>query len=256
MLARVFNTKLYRMKSKMTTSRALETVLIMTNAALYAVVGYMTYFGVFVGAVRFWPAVVIPAVFAVVYSPRIGALGAGLGIFISDMLIHGDPVLSITVGVTANIAGFYILGALAKILQPEGRGRELILLLQTLPLIISILSILFGFIELGPGLVYLGVATLSLAIGLFYSFYKPIYSGIVAASSLGLMVGSMIIGLGVWAYSQFFSLPAVSGGGAQLPLTAAAIVFLWTYLSEIPFLMTLVPPLVATVRKAVPLPAR
>jgi hypothetical protein len=107
-----------------------------------------------------------------------------------------------------------------------------------------------------PGLIFVGAAVLSFAIGLFYSLYKPIYAGLVAASSIGLLAGSTIIGLGVWAYSQFFSLPAAAGGGAQLPLTAAAIVFLWTYLSEIPFLMTLVPPLVAAVRKAVPLPAR
>ncbi len=231
--------------------------MIAMNAALYAGVGYLTFLGIFapvVGTVRFWPSVVIPAVFAVVYSPRIGALGAGLGIFISDMLIHGDPVLSITVGVTSNVAGFYILGVLARTLHHEGRGRVLAILLQTLPLVVSVLAL--GLLDYSTGLIFVGAAVLSFAIGLFYSLYKPIYAGLVAASSIGLLAGSTIIGLGVWAYSQFFSLPAAAGGGAQLPLTAAAIWFLWTYLSEIPFLMTLVPPLVAAVRKAVPLPAR
>ncbi|MEM3031716.1 MAG: hypothetical protein QXK39_02235, partial [Nitrososphaerota archaeon] len=83
-------------------TRSLETALIAINAALYAGVGYMTFLGIFapvVGTVRFWPVVVIPALFAVVFTPRIGALGAGLGIFISDLVIHGDAVLSLTVGV-------------------------------------------------------------------------------------------------------------------------------------------------------------
>jgi uncharacterized membrane protein len=241
----------------MAVKKPLEPVLIAMNAALYAGVGYLTFLGIFapvVGTVRFWPSVVIPAVFAVLYSPRIGALGAGLGIFISDMLIHGDPVLSITVGVTSNVAGFYILGVLARTLHREGRSRVLAILLQTLPLVVSVLAL--GLLDYSTGLIFVGAAVLSFAIGLFYSLYKPIYAGLVAASSIGLLAGSTIIGLGVWAYSQFFSLPAAAGGGAQLPLTAAAIVFLWTYLSEIPFLMTLVPPLVAAVRKAVPLPAR
>jgi hypothetical protein len=62
----------------MAVKKPLEPVLIAMNAALYAGVGYLTFLGIFapvVGTVRFWPSVVIPAVFAVVYSPRIGALG-------------------------------------------------------------------------------------------------------------------------------------------------------------------------------------
>jgi len=241
----------------MSVKKPLELILIAMNAALYAGVGYLTYLGIFapaVGTVRFWPSVVIPAVFAVIYSPRIGALGAGLGIFISDLLIHGDPVLSITVGVTSNVAGFYILGVLARTLQREGRARLLTILFQTAPLVISLLSL--GFLDVNTGIIFIGAALLSFAIGLFYSLYKPLYAGLVSACSIGLLAGSTIIGLGVWAYSQFFSLPAVAGGGTQLPLTAAAIWFLWTYLTEIPFLMTLVPPLVAALRKAVPLVAR
>jgi len=241
----------------MSVKKSLELILIAMNAALYAGVGYLTYLGIFapaVGTVRFWPSVVIPAVFAVIYSPRIGALGAGLGIFISDLLIHGDPVLSITVGVTSNVTGFYILGVLARTLQREGRGRLLTILLQTAPLVISLLSLDFNGID--TGVIYIGAALLSFVIGLFYSLYKPLYAGLVSACSIGSLAGATIIGLGVWAYSQFFSLPAAAGGGTKLPLTYAAALFLWTYLTEIPFLMTLVPPLVAAVRKAVPLPAR
>ncbi len=240
----------------MSQKKSLELVLIAINAALYAGVGYLTYLGIFapvVGTVRFWPSVVIPAVFAVVFSPRIGALGAGIGIFISDMLIHGDPILSITVGVTANIAGFYTLGVLAKTLSRTGRGLPLSIVLQTIPLSITLLALWMGlFGDLLTGLVFLGAAALSFGISIFYSLYRPAYAGLIAASSIGLLLGSTIIGLGVWSYSQFFSLPAIASGGKGLPLFAAAIWFLWTYLTEIPFLMTLLPPLTVAVRKAVP----
>ncbi len=237
--------------------KSLELILIAVNAALYAGVGYLTYLGIFapvVGTVRFWPSVVIPAVFAVVFSPRIGALGAGVGIFISDMLIHGDPVLSITVGVTSNIAGFYTLGVLAKTLTRAGRGPPLSIVLQTIPLGITLLALWMGlFGDPLTGSIFLGAAALSFGISIFYSLYRPAYAGLIAAASIGLLVGSTMIGLGVWSYSQFFSLPAVAGGGKGLPLFAAAIWFLWTYLTEIPFLMALLPPLTAAVRKAVPI---
>lgn len=239
---------------------ALELVLIAANAALYAGVGYLTFLGIFapvVGTVRFWPAVVIPAVFAVLYSPKIGALGAGIGIFISDMLIHGDPVLSISVGVTSNVAGFYILGVLARKLASSQRVSVLPVLLQAAPLAAALAGSwadIFGGWETAS--IFIGAGVLSLVISVAYSFYRPGYAGLVAASSTGLFIGAAMIGIGVWLYSQFFSLPAAAGGGHGLPLYAAAIWFLWTYLTEIPFLMILLPPLVAAVRKAVPSVAR
>lgn len=64
--------------------------------------------------VRFWPAVVVPAVFSVLFGPLFGGVGAAIGIFISDMLSHGMPFLSLSVGVTSNFTAFYILGHMTK----------------------------------------------------------------------------------------------------------------------------------------------
>ena len=87
--------------------------------ALYAVVGYLIYvllpiMAPGIGVVRFWPSVVIPAVFAVLFGPMVGGLGGAIGIFISDTLIHGDPLLSLTVGVTSNFIGFYFIGLISR----------------------------------------------------------------------------------------------------------------------------------------------
>jgi uncharacterized membrane protein len=85
-------------------------ILVSINAALYTAVGYLTYAGIIVQGVRFWPAVVIPAVFSVLFGPVVGGVGVGIGIFISDMLSHGLLFLSLSVGVTSNFAAFYFLG--------------------------------------------------------------------------------------------------------------------------------------------------
>ncbi|MEM3087614.1 MAG: hypothetical protein QXP20_00590 [Candidatus Bathyarchaeia archaeon] len=50
--------------------KPLEAITISLNAALYAAFGYLTYLGIFtpvIGVVRFWPAVIIPAVFATLF---------------------------------------------------------------------------------------------------------------------------------------------------------------------------------------------
>ena len=47
--------------------RAFDVAVIGICAALYAVVGLLTSFGLNLGGVSFWPAVVIPAIFAVLF---------------------------------------------------------------------------------------------------------------------------------------------------------------------------------------------
>ena len=89
-------------------------VLTAINASLYTVVGFMTYLGIVMFGVRFWPAVVVPAVFSVLFGPVVGGVGAAIGIFICDMLSHGMPILSLSVGVTSNFIAFYILGRMTR----------------------------------------------------------------------------------------------------------------------------------------------
>lgn len=175
-------------------SKTLTVVLTAINASLYMTVGVLTSFGVVLFGVRFWPAVVVPAVFAVLFGPMVGGVGAAIGIFICDMLSHGMPLLSLSVGVTSNFAAFYILGYMT---------RE-------------------------------------------YSLKKYMIS-----ATLSLFVGSAIIGVGVWFWSQYYLLPGALSV-TPLPLVAAWSTFAWTFISEIPFLLILVPPIVKTARKTIP----
>ena len=179
--------------------KSLELTLIALNAALYSLVGFLTFFGIVIYNVRFWPAVIIPATFSILFGPYIGGVGAAIGIFISDVLYgHHDALLSLLVGVPSNFLGFYIIGKLAN--------------------------------------------------------HKSSYLRMVIASIIGLGVGSLIIGIGLWGYSNIFILPPLS---PDVPTTGWTIYIglvsaLWTFISEIPFLIFIVPPLVKILNNALP----
>jgi len=233
---------------------SLEASLTALNATLYAVFGYITYLGLFTpvfGTVRFWPSVVIPAAFAILFSPKIGGLGAAIGIFISDMLIHGNPLLSISVGVPSNFIAFYLIGKLTREWKEMTPSKIFLsILLQMIP-IVGCLAIYFGkLLDEFTASIFLGVAVIAFTFTLITSIVQRRYLTVVTASSIGLLAGSAIIGFGLWAYSQFFILPI--GGIRNAPLVAALVWFLWTYLTEIPFLHFVLPPLLTALVKALP----
>ena len=63
-------------------SKTFMIILTAVNASLYTAVGCLTYLGIVVFGVRFWPAVVVPAVFSVLFGPFVGGVGAAIGIFL------------------------------------------------------------------------------------------------------------------------------------------------------------------------------
>ena len=230
--------------------KALDVVLVSVNAALYAVVGYATYLGLFapvVGTVRFWPSVVIPAAFAVVFGPKIGGLGAAIGIFISDMLIHGNAFLSLTVGVPSNFIGFYLIGVLSSPRSGERLRFMIAMALQFVYLAVVAYMQAIGLLPAAVAYVFIAVCVVSMVIivAAFKAWKR--YLGFMAAGSIGLTVGSLIIGVGLWAFSQFQPLPS---GDARVPLSSIAVWFAWTYLTEAPFLYLLTPPLIEAMKKA------
>jgi len=237
------------MKLRQTVIRICATAM---NGALYAVLGYLTYLGLFtpvIGVVRFWPAVVVPGFFAAVYGPLVGGLGAAIGIFISDMCIHGNALLSLTVGVPANFLGFYVLGLLAgrKAGRLEVYGSAVFLL--AVALLSVLLCSLMQVLDITTSIVFAVVSLVSMASILVVDRLYPEFSSFGLASVAGLALGSAIIGVGVWAFSQFLILPS---GEMRLPVQAALIWFIWTFVTEIPFLTIVVPPVLRAFFKAYP----
>ena len=228
-----------------------EVISIGINAALYAGLGYLTHLGLFtpvIGVVRFWPSVIIPAVFSILYGPLAGGIGAAIGVFISDMMIHGNPILSLLVGVTSNFSAFYILGWI---------GRKKVTKLQlisglALGCMLAITSFWLYTIELldfATSMLFVGLCLFSVILTLIIYYLWPNWRSYGIGSIIGLGIGSAIIGIGVWAFSQFFILPS---GDFQMPLYSSVIWFLWTFCTEIPFLVALVPPILKACYTAFP----
>jgi uncharacterized membrane protein len=240
--------------------KALDVAMVGICAALYAVVGRLTDLGVTLGGVAFWPAAVIPAIFAVLFGPWTGGIGAAIGIFIRDMLFHGNPLLSLSAGVTANFAGFFIIGYISrtnldwkKISTSAIIGSIIIaigLLLPTtlLPTQSEAYTQLSSFDSI---ILFIATVIASILIMLIVARFWPEWRNYGVGSVIGLGVGSAIIAIVVWAYSQVFYSPT---GYFTAPISSLfiPIIFIWTFATEIPFILLLGPPIIKACYKAYP----
>jgi len=231
--------------------RALDIAATALNIALYAAFGYVFFYILPIttpglGLVRFWPQVIIPAIFAVIFGPWVGGIGAAGGIFISDMLIHGNPILSLMAGVTSNFVGFALIGYMAN------RKVE-----WKIPIaVLGIMSILLAWISFDVvvseyALLFSGIIIGSYAILLIIAFINRKWRSYELGCMTGLLVGSAIIGAMVPVFSQFFIMP---GNTELTPLTVPAglAYMVWTFATEIPFLIILGPPILEACYKAFP----
>ena len=223
------------------------------NAALYAALGALwTLFPVTLFGVRFWPQVFVPGAFAVLFGPWVGGVGAAVGIFVADVVYgHHDALLSLLVGVPSNIACFSILGYLSRASVKATGKLGMIAAGVAVPAIMAAYG-LYAFSESTLSFVTALGAVVIVLVAVPY-LARSSWADVQAASSIGLGVGSAIIGFGIVAYSSFFVMPQVLGlGSSPLPIVFAYGATLWTYVSEIPFLLVLTPPIVKAVRAALP----
>lgn len=239
---------------------AFNIAIIAISAAIYAVVGYLTSFGLSFGGVAFWPAAFVPAIFAVLFGPWEGGIGAAIGIFIRDVVVIGQPLLSFTVGVPANFAAFFLIGYFAH--ANLDRKKTVLSLIIGVGVILAGLLLPTLFVP-SVSVGYTGLSTetvvvlFSVVMGVSFILFAVIakqwkeFRSFGVGSIIGMAVGAMIIAFGVWAYSQlFFS----STGYFTAPLTASisSLVFVWTFVTEIPFVLIFVPPIAKVARIAFP----
>jgi len=238
--------------------RTLDIAMIGVSAALYAIVGYLTNLGIvspMVGVVRFWPSVIVPAAFAVLFGPWVGGISAAIGIFISDMVHpgHGIAALSLTVGVPANFAGFFLIGQISR---RNMKWRHIAIALTAGSLVVigmiaHLLSLTLLSVDIAA--LFLGVFFACCAIVIVVGLWKPEWKSYGIASVVGLFVGSAYIGFGLWIYSQFLPLPLTFEPWARnAPFYASFLWLVWTFATEIPFLITIVPPILKACYSAFP----
>ena len=237
--------------------KTIDISMIGVSAALYAIVGVLTNLGIVspvVGVVKFWPAVIVPGIFAVLFGPWVGGTSAAIGIFVSDMVQpgHGIALLSLTVGSTSNFAGFYLIGLISR---RNMKWREILILLAVGSVALTGLIgylVLTNIYPLDVLAMFLVVLFASDAIVIGFGLWKPEWKTYGLASVIGLLVGSAIIGFGLWGYSQILPLPLTTGFERNAPLYASFFWLVWTFATEIPFLVTIVPPVVKICYKAFP----
>jgi len=237
--------------------RTLEIAMIGVSAALYAIVGYLTNLGIvspIVGVVRFWPSVIVPAAFAVLFGPWVGGISAAIGIFISDMVHpgHGIALLSLTVGVPSNFAGFFLIGLISR---RNIKWEQIAIALTGGSIAVTgIIAYLLYLRSLSVeiALLFFGVFFACSALVIGVGSWRPELKSYATASVVGLFVGSAYIGFGLWIYSQFLPLPLSTGWERSAPFYASFLWLVWTFATEIPFLITIVPPIVKACYSAFP----
>jgi hypothetical protein len=225
------------------------------NGALYAGVGLLTYLGIFapiVGVVRFWGIpVVVPAVFAALFGPFVGGVGASIGVFISDMVVHGNALLSLAVGVTSNYVMFHLIGWIsAKEIPSKLVNAVLGFASVVVVLVFAATWYLSGSIDVITTLIFVIFCALSLLLLFVVNRFWPRWRSYALGAVVGNACGSAIVGLGLWAFSQFFALP--SNMGYQVPLSAALVWFVWTFSNQMPFLLIFGPPILNACYRAFP----
>jgi hypothetical protein len=214
------------------------------NAALYIAVGVFFYFLIpikFEG-VRFWPPVIVPAIFAVFFGPWVGGFGAGIGIFFSDIILGNNPLLSVMAGITSNFAMFWIIGYVA---QKKTRWIMPIVAYGVASLFLAWLAYIYASIF------WVGVVVASYFIFLVFALSNSKYRSYEVGSATGLLVGSAIIGSMVPLYAYLFT-PIGQTPLASFTLAGGLALFIFTFATEIPFLLVLGPPIIEAVNRAFP----
>ena len=116
-------------------------------ASLYAAASLLTAYiptGIFF--IQFRPAIAIPMVAAVLYTPLTAGLSAALGTFIASIIRYGTPLLTIFSGTPANFLGFYTMSYVYRVLRKKKLGLVLAIILS------SIAGLVVGSIIIGLGL--------------------------------------------------------------------------------------------------------
>jgi hypothetical protein len=237
--------------------RALDVAATAINAGLYAALGVIFYYilpitAPGIGTVRFWPPVVVPAVFAALFGPWVGGVGAMFGIFISDMFIHGNPILSLMAGVTSNFVGFSLVGYLSRKNTDWKMPMVGFSLISVLLIVVTeMILVPGGLLSSVEGLVFSAVIVATYVIMILVTMASREWRSYEIGCMVGLLAGASIIGLMVPVFSLFFIMP---GNTLLTPLSVSAGLWylVWTFATEILFMIVLGPPILEACYRAFP----
>ena len=229
-----------------------DIVVIGICSALYAVVGILTANVSFLN-IGFLPAVVIPAVFAVLYGPWVGGLSGAIGIFIRDMVVHGVAPLSLIAGVPPNFILFFMIGYITY--------RQISLKQVIAGITIAAVGLLVPTIVFLPDIVaYTGLSTevfvityvltvvLSLAAIAFVAIRWSEWRSYAIGAVIGQVLGGGLLSITVWLISPYF----LDFFGVPIAASLVFPIFVWLIATEIPFILLVGPPIIKACYRAFP----
>ncbi len=237
--------------------KAQDIAVIGISAALYAAFGISTAGFSFLG-VGFLPAVVIPAVFAMLYGPWVGGISAAIGIFIRDMFVHGIPLLSLSAGVPPNFIMFFLIGYIATRSISLKQALAGVSLAATFLAAIAVIFVpdfittfALGGVVVSADFVYAAVlATIipTLVIIAVVAIRWKEWRSYAIAAVIGQAAGAALLSTTVSAVSPYFIqyFGHIYGISTILPL------FVWTFVTEIPFILLVGPPIIKACYRAFP----
>ncbi len=227
--------------------KAIDVAGLALNIALYVVVGYIFYslIPISYGGVRFWPPVIVPAVFAVVFGPLVGGIGAAVGIFLSDAIFGNNLLLSLIAGVTSNFVAFFLIGFIAK---KKINWITPLVAYGVATTVFIWIGYAYTGLDFWTKIAFIGVVVASYVI-----FLVPVvvlrnsrWRSFEVGSVLGMLLGAGIIAATVPPFIAYFL------NGAPLSVPLALSTFFFTFFTEIPFILVLGPPIIAAINRAFP----
>jgi len=221
-------------------------------AALYAAFGILTANFSFLG-IGFLPAVVIPAIFAVLYGPWVGGFSGAIGIFIRDMFVHGNAALSLAAGVPPNFILFFLIGYISYrniSLKQTLIGVTLASVGLFLPTILFFQDFIAytGLSNEAFALTFILTIVLSLVIIAIAAIRWNEWRSYAIAAVIGQTAGAGLLSITVWAVSPLF--PSFFG----TPIASYLIlpIFIWLFATELPFILLAGPPIIKACYRAFP----
>jgi len=221
-------------------------------AALYAAFGILTANFSFLG-IGFLPAVVIPAIFAVLYGPWVGGFSGAIGIFIRDMFVHGNAALSLAAGVPPNFILFFLIGYISYrniSLKQTLIGVTLASVGLFLPTILFFQDFIAytGLSNEAFALTFILTIVLSLVIIAVAAIRWNEWRSYAIAAVIGQTAGAGLLSITVWAVSPLF--PSFFG----TPIASYLIlpIFIWLFATELPFILLAGPPIIKACYRAFP----
>ncbi len=222
-------------------------------AALYAAFGISTAQFSFLG-IGFLPAVLIPAVFATLYGPWVGAISGAIGIFIRDMFVHGIPLLSLSAGVPPNFILFFLIGYIAHrniSLKQAIAGVTVAAIALLVPSIVF-LPDFAAFTGLSPFwflVAFAATVILSLAIIAVAAFRWKEWRSYAIGAVVGQAFGGGLLSITVFLVSPYFLKYFTTG---PIPAIFIIPIFVWTIATELPFILLAGPPIIKACYRAFP----